>query len=89
MPTAQSFRSTKTYRNFPCAHRRWRHEGHCAHVHGYSRAFTFVFSCSERTDNGFVMDFGGLKAVKAWLTEHSTDCPVSELPRNRRLNQAE
>ena len=70
MPTAQSFRSTKTYRNFPCAHRRWRHEGHCAHVHGYSRSFTFVFSCSERADNGFVMDFGGLKAVKAWLTEH-------------------
>ncbi|MGB0638556.1 MAG: 6-carboxytetrahydropterin synthase [Myxococcota bacterium] len=64
------FRSTKTYRNLPCAHRRWRHDGHCAHVHGYSRSFTFVFRCQERTENGFVMDFGKLKPVKAWLEDH-------------------
>jgi len=64
---ASWFRSTKTFRNFPCAHRRWRHEGHCAWVHGYSRAFTVVFRCQERTENGFVMDFGQLSEVKAWL----------------------
>jgi len=67
---ASWFRSTKTYRNLPCAHRRWQHSGHCAHVHGYSRAFTFTFRCTERTENGFVMDFGDLKPVKAWLEEH-------------------
>lgn len=27
--------------------------------------------------------------AKAWLTEHSEDCPLTALPRNRRLNQAE
>lgn len=69
MASADCFRSTKTYGNFPCAHRRWRHAGHCAHVHGYSRSFSFTFRCTERTDNGFVMDFGALKPVKAWLTE--------------------
>ena len=69
MAPADCFRSTKTYRNFPCAHRRWRHVGHCAHVHGYSRSFSFTFRCTERTENGFVMDFGSLKPVKAWLTE--------------------
>jgi len=70
MPPADWFRSTKTYADFPCAHRRWRHRGHCAHVHGYSRSFSLVFACTERTENGFVMDFGQLGPVKAWLTEH-------------------
>ena len=63
------FESSKTYRNYPCSHRRHRHDGHCAHIHGYSRSFTFWFRCSERTENGFVMDFGKLKPVKAWLEE--------------------
>ena len=70
MAPASWFRSTKTYRNLPCAHRRWQHDGHCAHVHGYSRAFTLTFRCKERTVNGFVMDFGDLKPVKAWLEKH-------------------
>ena len=70
MPPASWFRSTKTYFNLPCAHRRWRHEGHCAHVHGYSRSFSLVFRCKERTENGFVMGFGDLKPVKAWLDQH-------------------
>ena len=65
-----TYRSSKTFRGFPCAHRRWRHAGHCAHVHGYSRAFTLTFRCKARTENGFVMDFGDLKPVKAWLEEH-------------------
>ena len=70
MTSASWFRSTKTYRNLPCAHRRWQHEGHCAHVHGYSRSFTLTFCCEKRTKNGFVMDFGDLKPVKAWLEDH-------------------
>ena len=59
--------STKTFRNFPCAHRRWRHRGHCALVHGYSRSFTIWFIADELDENGFVMDFGALKPIKAWL----------------------
>lgn len=61
--------SSKTFRNFPCAHRRFRHEGHCAWVHGYSRSFTMWFRATELTENGFVMDFGQLKPVKAWLED--------------------
>ena len=26
----EKFTSSKTYRNLPCAHRQWKHEGHCA-----------------------------------------------------------
>lgn len=59
--------SSKTFRNYPCAHRRYRHDGHCALVHGYSRSFTMWFRCTEPTENGFVMDFGKLGPIKRWL----------------------
>jgi len=65
-----TFESSKTFSGYPCAHRRWRHEGHCAHVHGYSRSFTVWFRARQRDENGFVMDFGDLKEVKAWLDDH-------------------
>ena len=63
------YRSSKTFRNLPCAHRKWRHAGHCAWVHGYSREFIVWFEAKERDDNGFVVDFGGLKIVRRWLEE--------------------
>ncbi len=65
----QYYRSTKSYYNYPCSHRQWRHKGHCAHIHGYSRSFHFTFACEERDQNGFVMDFGALKPLKAFLDE--------------------
>lgn len=65
-----TYRSSKTFRGYPCAHRRWRHDGHCAHVHGYSREFVVWFEGHSRTENGFVMDFGRLGAVKSWLADH-------------------
>lgn len=61
------YRSSKTFRNFPCAHRKWRHPGHCAFVHGYSREFVVWFEADERDENGFVVDFGALQEVRAWL----------------------
>ena len=63
------FQSTKSFYNYPCSHRRWRHDGHCAYVHGYSRSFHFTFECSKRTENGFVMDFGRLGEVKDYLED--------------------
>lgn len=64
------YRVMKTYRNLPCAHRRWRHDGHCAFVHGYSRSVTLTFGCQERDENGFVIDFGSqLRPVKEWINE--------------------
>jgi 6-pyruvoyltetrahydropterin/6-carboxytetrahydropterin synthase len=61
------YRSTKTFTGLSCAHRRWRHEGHCAFVHGYDRRVTIEFGAHNRDENGFVMDFGALRPIKSWL----------------------
>lgn len=61
------FTSTKKFTGFPCTHRQWRAESHCRFVHGYSREFYFEFACNERTVEGWVVDFGGLKEVKEML----------------------
>lgn len=60
------YTSTKTYSDYPCAHRQYKHKGNCALVHGYSRSFTFLFGAKERDQCGFVVDFGDLK----WLKSH-------------------
>ncbi len=59
--------STKSYYNLPCAHRQWKHKGNCALVHGYGRSIHFVFAAKQLDDCGFVVDFGGLKWLNAWL----------------------
>lgn len=64
------FRSTKLFTGFPCTHRQWRAQSHCRFVHGYSRSFHFEFACRERTVEGWVVDFGGLQDVKAFLERH-------------------
>ena len=61
------FTSTKRFTDFPCTHRQWIAESHCKYVHGYSREFYFEFQSTELTKEGWVVDFGGLKEVKAWL----------------------
>lgn len=67
---AEHFVSTKRFVGFPCTHRQWKAEhSHCKYVHGYSREFYFEFATSELTKEGWVVDFGGLKKVKAWLDE--------------------
>jgi len=64
------YRSSKNFIGYPCAHRRWAHNGHCAWVHGYSRSFMVWFEANEREEHtGFVMDFGGLKEIKSWLDD--------------------
>lgn len=62
-----TFRSTKSFFDYPCSHRQWRHQGHCAHVHGYSRSFHFVFAAARMDACGFVVDFGKLKWLKEFL----------------------
>lgn len=64
-----SYSSTKSFWNYPCSHRQWRHGGHCAFVHGYSRSFHFLFKSHALDACGFVVDFGGLKGFKAKLDE--------------------
>lgn len=42
---------------------------HCHFLHGYSLAFTFTFGCKELDNKNWVVDFGGLKELKAWLED--------------------
>jgi 6-pyruvoyltetrahydropterin/6-carboxytetrahydropterin synthase len=61
---------TKTYQDIPFAHRQHRHDGHCALIHGHNWAITLTFACSETDKNGFVVDFGQIKYLKAWIDEN-------------------
>jgi len=63
------FSCSKSYEDFPCSHRQWRHEGHCRFVHGYSRSFTFWFTAKKLDLNGFVVDFSSLKPLDNRLKE--------------------
>lgn len=60
----------KIYRDIPFAHRQHLHAGHCAQIHGHNWAITLTFACRETDANGFVIDFGELKYLKAWIEEH-------------------
>ena len=90
-PSLSSFTSEKTFRNLPCSHRQWRHDGHCAFLHGYSRSYRLCFGATALDPNHFVVDFGSLKPLKAWL-EHWFDhtCLLNaddpELPLFRQLH---
>ncbi len=61
------FKSTKSFYNYPCAHRQYRHDGNCAKIHGYSRSFHFVFGAQSLTKEGFVVDYGDLDELKQHL----------------------
>lgn len=65
----EKFTSSKTYRNLPCAHRQWKHDGHCAYIHGYSRQYTFYFEAREMDKHGWVVGFGDLKNLEKYLLE--------------------
>lgn len=62
--------STKTYGHelgFSCAFRQWKAESHCRHLHGYALGFKFTFAAQFMDERGWVVDFGGLKDLKAIL----------------------
>jgi 6-pyruvoyltetrahydropterin/6-carboxytetrahydropterin synthase len=65
--------STKTYgheQGLSCAFRQWRADSHCNLLHGYALAFRFTFGAEMLDAKGWVVDFGGLKVLKAKLVEH-------------------
>ena len=66
---SERYTSTKTYRNLPCAHRQWKHDGHCAYIHGYSREYTFNFDAESMDQHGWVVGFGDLKELEEYLIE--------------------
>jgi 6-pyruvoyltetrahydropterin/6-carboxytetrahydropterin synthase len=70
MTAAKRFGSTKTYthsQGLSCAFRQWRAASHCQYIHGYALQVTLDFQAEEGDENGWVVDFGGLKEVKTWL----------------------
>ena len=60
---------SKTYTNLPAAHRQPEHDGHCALIHGHNWGFQITFACQLLDDLGFVVDFGKLKFIKAFLED--------------------
>lgn len=66
------FQSTKTFGHevgLSCAFRQWKANSHCHFIHGYALSFKFVFECEVLNSQNWVIDFGGLKALKASLEE--------------------
>jgi 6-pyruvoyltetrahydropterin/6-carboxytetrahydropterin synthase len=65
-----AFQSTKTYGNhvgISAAFRQWKAHSHCRFVHGYALGFKFIFEADELDQSNWVVDFGGLKPLKAML----------------------
>lgn len=66
------YSSTKTFGHdtgLSCVFRQWRATSHCRFFHGYAIAVKLEFVADELDPNGWVMDFGGLKAVKEQLVD--------------------
>jgi len=63
------FSCSKSYEDFPCSHRQWRHEGHCRFVHGYSRSFTFWFTAKK-------LDLKIVKPDTYFAKAHSLGIPI-------------
>lgn len=64
--------STKTYGHnigLSACFRQPKAHSHCKFLHGYALAFKFTFGCSELDEKNWVVDFGGLKPLKAWLED--------------------
>lgn len=65
-----TFTSTKIIELGSCAFRQWKATGtHCRYVHGYRLMAKFWFGCNNLDERNWVVNFGGLKDVKAMLQE--------------------
>ena len=88
--------STKTYEYaFPCCFRQWRAESHCRFLHGYALTVRVEFAAEYLDELNWVVDFGGLRTFKNWLTESfdhkllvAKDDPEIELIRSLKSVQA-
>ena len=65
--------STKTYGHnigLSACFRQPLAHSHCKLLHGYALQFKFTFGCEKLDERNWVVDFGGLKPLKAWLEDH-------------------
>lgn len=51
--------------------RQWRADSHCKYMHGYALGVEVCFLCegSQLDENGWVVNFGGLKGFKQYLAD--------------------
>ena len=66
------FFASKKYgheRGLSAAFRQWRANSHCRFMHGYSFEFEFEFGSNKLDENNWVVDFGSLKDLEAWLRQ--------------------
>ena len=64
------YKSTKQYGHemgLSCCFRQWKASSHCRYLHGYALAVRFIFEAEELDERNWVVDFGSLKTMKAWL----------------------
>lgn len=64
--------STKTYGHnlgLSACFRQWRAQSHCRFLHGYALAIAFKFEAEALDERNWVVDFGGLKPLKAILED--------------------
>ena len=66
------FQSTKVIELGSCAFRQWGAASHCKYVHGYQLKAKFWFGASSLDEKNWVVDFAGLKELKA-LLQHQFD----------------
>jgi len=68
-----AYYSTKTYGHniglSACFRQPHADHSHCRFLHGYSLQFKFTFAADELDNKNWVVDFGGLKPLKAWLED--------------------
>jgi len=79
------FSSTKIIELGSCAFRQWKADSHCKFIHGYRLIAKFYFTCDYLDERNWVVDFGGLKALKSVLEKQfdhtfcvSADDPLLE-----------
>ncbi len=65
----KKYSSTKKITLGSCAFRQPFAESHCKYLHGYLLTAKFWFECEELDENNWVVDFGGLKELKTFLTK--------------------
>lgn len=69
---------SKVFQDIPFAHRQFRHDGHCALIHGHNWSFKFTFTCDVVDENNFIVDFGKMQWLKSFLTIFDHACIFCE-----------
>jgi 6-pyruvoyltetrahydropterin/6-carboxytetrahydropterin synthase len=62
------YKIIKEFGPYPYAHMQHRHDGHCSYLHGHNAIVRVHLESNELDTNGFVYDFGKMRALHEYLT---------------------